>query len=149
MRFFAIAAALVAATSANDAIFLAGDAEKAAEPNAAYDAYLESHKHHATELKEVCATEETAIADANDKTAELYEKAIKCFKEKRLVAQGIGAVKASEVTITGNTDASDELKKCGTNWSASPKLVADVNKYFDCTVAAKGANKAYPTWTLD
>jgi hypothetical protein len=88
VRFFAIAAALVACASANDAIFLEGEEETKEEttPDAAYKAYLETHTHHATELKAVCKDEEKAIEDAEEKTAELYGKAITCFKNKKLIA---------------------------------------------------------------
>jgi hypothetical protein len=152
MRFFAIAAALIACASANDMIFLADEEEPAKEEaavDAAYKAYLETHKHHATELKQVCAAEETAIADASEPTAALYGKAIKCFKDKRLLAQGRTAVKDSETVIAGTEGASDALKACKTTWDATSKRVADTDAYFRCVVQNKGANAAYPSWELD
>lgn len=151
MRFFAIAAALVACASANDAIFLEGEEEPKEEVkvDAAYKAYLVTHAHHATELKAVCKDEEKAIEDAEEKTAALYGKAISCFKNKKLIAQGRTAVKSSETTIAGNADATDALKACGTSWDASAKTVQDADSYFRCAVQNKGANESYANWELE
>lgn len=152
MRLYAALAAIVACASANDFVFLGDDA--AAQPaapaaDAEYNKYLEDHKHHAVDLKAVCAAQEKAIEDATEKTATLYGDAIRCFRDKRLEAQGRTAVRSSEEVIAGKSDASDALKACGTTWSASSKTVQDTDTYFTCVVSNNAANKAYPSWVLD